>query len=127
MPLDFNWSKVENHKEVCWRRPDGQVNGVTESLIWATMTVGISEITNKNYEEFHRRLLEYDICSNTYPITTKKIGSRHLTLEEVRKHIGLSTNASEVTRAAWEKRLKQVLADKVESIKSQETKEKVTA
>lgn len=134
MPLDFDFRDIENWKEVC-RDKNGQVKGVTEALIWATMTIGISDITHKNYEEFHRRLLEFDICNDTKPVVTyhskengANFGHRHITLEEIRKHIGLSTNAgSEVTRAAWEKRLKKVLAEKVESIKSQETKEKETA
>ena len=92
------------------------------------MTIGISDITHKNYEEFHRRLLEWDICSNSYPVRTNGMGNRHITLEEIRKHIGLSTNAgSELTRAAWEKRLKARLADRIESIKNEETKEKETA
>ena len=127
MPLDFSFRDVENWREVC-RDKDGRVNGVTEALIWLTMTIGISDITHKNYEEFHRRLLEYDICSDSTPVRTKGIGNRHITLEEVRKHIGLGTNAgSEITRAAWEKRLKAKLADQVESIKNEETKEKETA
>ena len=119
MPLDFNWSKVENYKEVCWRHEDGRVNGLTEAVIWATMTVGIGEITNENYEEFHRRLLEADICAG--------FKGENFTLEHIRKHIGLSTNVSELTRAAWEKRLKLILAEEVEHRKRQETKEKETA
>ena len=127
MPLDFSFRDVENWREVC-RDKDGRVNGVTEALIWLTMTIGISDITHKNYEEFHRRLLEWDICSDSYPVIQQGIGGRHITLEEVRKHIGLGTNAgSELTRAAWEKRLKAKLADQVESIKNEETKEKETA
>ena len=127
MPLDFSFRDVENWREVC-RDKDGRVNGVTEALIWLTMTIGISDITHKNYEEFHRRLLEWDICSDSTPVHQNGIGNRHITLEEIRKHIGLGTNAgSELTRAAWEKRLKARLADQVESIKNQETKEKETA
>ena len=127
MPLNFSFRDVENWEEVC-RDKDGRVNGVTEALIWLTMTIGISDITHKNYEEFHRRLLEWDICSNSYPVRTNGMGNRHITLEEIRKHIGLSTNAgSELTRAAWEKRLKARLADRIESIKNEETKEKETA
>ena len=127
MPLDFSFRDVENWREVC-RDKDGRVNGITEALIWLTMTIGISDITHKNYEEFHRRLLEYDIFSDSTPVRTKGIGNRHITLEEIRKHIGLSTNAgSELTRAAWEKRLKEILAIEVEYLKHKETKEKETA
>lgn len=46
MPLDFSFRDVENWREVC-RDKDGRVNGITEALIWLTMTIGISDITHK--------------------------------------------------------------------------------
>ena len=116
--MSLNWSldKIANYKDLCWRPElddegnqvidaDGdkrvRLEPITDCLIWGTMCVEIGRITEKNYEEFHRRLVEADEVgiapSINYFDQTAKNGkgawlSRIPTLEEVRAHIGLSTN-----------------------------------
>jgi hypothetical protein len=61
----------------------------TNALIWLTIPVGISRITPKNWEEFYRRAFIYRRVRGS---------SVELTAQDVRNHIGLSTNASGLTK-----------------------------
>jgi hypothetical protein len=76
----------------------------TNTLIMATMSVGLGEITDKNAEEFHRRLSwmerngAYRVSRDGEPVA--------FTLDEVRAHIGMTTNVSNETKAKWNKRMK---------------------
>ena len=111
--MAFNWnlSRIKNNETLCWgklrtngpRTEDGKrtMNPVTNFLIWATIPVGMNEITAKNVEEFIERLevikmldaAEYgvQIGHTDYPDP-----------DAVRAHIGLTTNASRVTKAKWQ-------------------------
>jgi hypothetical protein len=114
--MSLNWSltKIENYEDLCWKPaldedgkqiidsdgdPRVRIEPITDCLIWGTMVVEIGKITEKTYEEFHRRLVEaheVGICPsiNYYDEQTKKWRVRIPTLEEVKLHIGLSTNVS---------------------------------
>lgn len=111
MSLNWNLSRIKNHESLCWgklrnigpRTDDGKrtMNPTTYFLIWATIPVGMNEITAKNVDEFIERLevikmldaAEYgvQIGHTDYPEP-----------DVVRAHIGLSTNASRVTKAKWQ-------------------------
>jgi hypothetical protein len=98
MSLDWNVKKIENHKELCFEyRENGEegpgdyVKPLTERLIWKCMAVGLSGITEKNWSNFLVRASLLDWAEGRPP----------LTVEEVRSHIGLSTNVSRDTDAAW--------------------------
>ena len=70
-----------------------------QSVIFATMAVGIGEITKQNYAEFWRR---YDML-----MTARYGQGQHsITLEGVYRMIGLKTNVfPKVTEAAFNKRV----------------------
>lgn len=94
MSLDFKFDKVADYKNVCWEadvrpgRPDGKrVAVVTDRLIWATMGIGMSRVTEDNYEEFFKRLALYETLILGWDWQDRT------TLADVRKHIGLTTNA----------------------------------
>lgn len=90
-------------------------NPVTVTLIWATLTVGLPKITEKNFKEFWLRLRVSDILMG-YPIQVlQEDGStegRHLTLEEVKQHIGLSTNGCTETHTKFFSRMIRKLESK---------------
>lgn len=76
---------------------------ITETLIFNTMVIGISDITEENFEEvmFRTRLRErlygnflYDDDAKSLPITRAQVAAR----------IGLTTNTSDETRAQFIKR-----------------------
>ena len=80
-----------------------QMHGVTEVLIWSTMLVGFSKITEKNYKDFHRRLIEWEVVAGGMlsEWSGEKRKDRMPTMQEVQDHIGLSTNASTKTSRQW--------------------------
>jgi|TARA_R100000742_G_C4159754_1_gene1804 hypothetical protein len=114
MPLNYDYRKV---KVKTWEpdgtfdkdgEPLGEITQILNSLIWITMTVGMSSITEKNWKDFYtrmklikadRNLLRKDEDGNyTVPISA----------EEVRDHIGLMTNASTMTKAEFLKHAYEV-------------------
>ena len=115
--MAFNWTigKVKNW-ETLWE-PALSANGtgkrlnpVTETLLNATMLIGLNSITKKNFEEFHLRILEtsstlFDGGGWLSRSDGEKETSFNPTLKEVQDHIGLTTNAITKTRKQWEAQL----------------------
>ena len=97
----------------------------TETLIWATMTVGMSDVTEKNVDEFIRRILIYQKVVGpmlTGPVNEDgtvytpedeeaplpegvKRGKIRITADVIRQHIGLSTNVANVSKAKFKGRV----------------------
>jgi len=107
MSLNWNIQKVANCDEVCYvvqkedtdyRKAGKYLSSVTECLIWATMAVGMDKITEKNWKEFYTRLKMVEACSGCYlrgeNKETGKIEDIPFTVQNVKDHIGLHTNAS---------------------------------
>lgn len=98
MSLDWDLSKVKDMETVCFEFNKGpgetvakrHLNPITEAIIWGTIAIEMGQITEKNYYEFWMRLSMNDLVYG--PRIGYRKGSRSITLEEVRKHIGLSTN-----------------------------------
>lgn len=142
MSLNWNIGNIANWKSTCFDRlplagnedlldkvsffgPDWcvskdneneieRVSPTTFSLIFATMSVGLPEITTKNVDEFMRRLsviesmgaLRRDGDGNDVPFT----------FEEVRAHIGLSTNASSKTTRQFNAQMARELLRRAEKL-----------
>ena len=122
MALHWDYSKIKESTKT-WEpdgtfddegEPLGQMTEVLHTLIWTTMSVGMSEITEKNWKDFYTRmkllgsdrsLLRRDKDGNfTVPISS----------QEVKDHIGLMTNASTLTKREFFKRAYRVAYEKVE-------------
>ena len=113
MSLDWRVNDIANYKELCWqatgeKNKDGddtfRLNPVTDALVWATMTVGIPRITEKNWKEFFVRQGAVDhVCGPA--LSNRKTGKSMLTEEAIHAHIGLATNASTITAAKFLKNL----------------------
>jgi hypothetical protein len=107
MPLNWDISHIENYKELCWddvheedkERTSHKLNPVTEVLIFATMAVGINEITKENSDEFYARLNFVEKIDG--PSLIKNGEPANISFEDVNSHIGLTTNASEITRSKF--------------------------
>jgi len=107
MPLNWNAQKVKDFDKI---DTEG-VRGVMDAIIWLSMPVGISEITEKNYRQFHKRL---DIMqklagggflSGGYKDDKGKEHRRTMpiTLAHVKRFIGLKTNVTKYTVAQFMK------------------------
>lgn len=103
MSLDWNLSNIENFADVCYigDGDERQMNPVTNSLIWMTIPLGMNEITQQNYLEFYRRLHFWDKVFGS-PLSNSE-GPYFISLDEVRAHVGLRTNASPLTNAKFRK------------------------
>ena len=120
MSLDWDLTEVENNKDVCWTPSleEGKVilNPVTNAIIWSTMLVGFSKITTKNYKDFHRRLIEFEVISGSgmldaVPKENEQRSTRQPNLQEVEDHIGLSTNVRLLTEKEWTTYLRRLVKD----------------
>ena len=137
MSLDWNVSKIKNKDEVCFIERDDPVEGkgrymrgVTEALIWATMLLGIPQITEKNYLEVYKRNLKLGKVGINFLNQWKDddtLIKRVFTLEEIKQHIGLSTNASTRTNAAFNKNLLRILDEEIDRKIQRELKEEENA
>lgn len=101
--MALNWSvkDVKNHEAICYPLDNNgkrYLGPVTEALIFLTMAVGLTEITEKNAQEFYTRLAFYQSVFNVPE-------EDRLTYAQVRIHIGLHTNAGNQTKAQWLKRI----------------------
>ena len=71
----------------------------TNMLIWASMLVGLPTITEKNAEKWHARLAAVEARNGAY--RTRDGEDLPFSLEEVKAHVGLSTNVSTETDTAF--------------------------
>ena len=93
--MSLNWN-IENIK-ADWKSDD--VWPITDALIWATMSVGMNEITNSNWREFYSRAYMIQTIHGGWIIEKGK--TRFVTPKEVRDHIGLHTNATTYSAAKF--------------------------
>lgn len=95
-------------------KQDGEPWRITEALIWATMAVDMGEITEANAQEFAERLAMSAMVHGTIlqQEDGDRIVDRPITLEEVRLRIGLKTNVTTTSAAAFKNRLARAMRDK---------------
>jgi len=109
MPLNWNVNEVKNHKKIMYKKNDDgsyEMKKIYETIILSTMIVGVSRITEENYEKFFNRLRLVETIGGSFFFETKrgKHHPRYIKKEEIKKMIGLKTNASELTRTKFLKR-----------------------
>lgn len=80
---------------------------ITEMIIFATMFIGMFRITEENYVEFATRVHAWE---TTFGAMITRFGengreSRRITVADVKRRIGLHTNASTKTKAQFIKHL----------------------
>lgn len=111
MSLDWNLTDVKD-RDVNFP-PDamGKMNDFVHITIFATMTVGIYEITEKNADEFYDRLkFWYDAVGPLFTLLNQETNEPEPimpTREQIHQLVGLHTNAATITKAqflkhAWE-------------------------
>lgn len=106
MGLNYNLSKIENWETVCL---DGQnLNACTQAILWASLQVGMPQITKKNFREFFSRISEVERAFG--PMRGNAEGPMFFTESEIEAHVGLSVNVRPETRAAFNRRMKKALA-----------------
>lgn len=128
MPLNWSVKNVKNADDVCYftatknsvvhglTRGEEYVHPITNTLVFATMAMGLNEITEANIDEWESRLgLAYEVGWISKMVVyggddengNHKWEPRMLTRTDLERHIGLETNATEESAAAWRKRVWQ--------------------
>jgi hypothetical protein len=95
----------------------------TEAFIWSTMSIGMNRITEENASEFYARLTMWERLCHGELIQkrnpeTKKWEYVRVSYDDVKKRIGLYTNASNETRSEWLKRITKYINRELDDYKS---------
>ncbi len=141
MSLVWDITEIENYQELCWvenqdpNKKEGEnfsLNPVTEALIHLSMFTGIPKITTKNCKELIKRLVELEILGIAVLPQEQIESMEHLprTLmrnprpDEVKLHIGLSTNVNPRDQKKWGNEVRRLIREQAEEfIKSYLSKE----
>ena len=75
---------------------------ITNALIWATMSIGINEITKKNVKKVFTRIKIDENLNGNYLYNGRK--RYFIKMKDVEKRIGLYTNATPITDSRFLKR-----------------------
>jgi hypothetical protein len=113
MSLNWQIGDTEAFKDGSWLNEDGTMTVITNAIIWSTLAVDIGTITDQNLVEFAARVALVEKISG--PFVRNGDGTDHpLTIEELRKHVGLGTNVTTRSFAEWSRLLmKQAHKDEV--------------
>ena len=106
MSLSVNLEKIYDWQNYCYVKVQDEKTGeeydeyhpATKYLAWGSMAIGIGEITQINYKDVYLRHLfmnKLSTISNVMPVT----------LDDVRKNIGLKTNVVNETKSKWLNRI----------------------
>ena len=99
MSLDFNLNEIKSGVQT-WNESGNDLLPEVRDIVFATMSAGIGHITEKNYIEFFMR------CAAASAVSAWPQSPDPITLEDVKKHIGLRTNVfPEEARTKWVKRI----------------------
>jgi hypothetical protein len=96
MSLNFELGGIENWKSL--HDEKNQPLPKTRDIIFSTISAGIGVITEKNYVEFYLRVAAADAMSQ-WP------KGEPITLDDVKRHIGLRTNVTFEPAGKWFKRI----------------------
>ena len=121
MALTWDLREIKDSDNLCYvnksekdGKPQGEMSPITNTLIWSTMFVGFNKITNKNYVQFHKRLIELEIASGGCLLVNDDGHSRQPTIHEVKSHVGLSTNASVQSNTQWSRNIARIIQETAE-------------
>jgi hypothetical protein len=94
MALHTNISNCVNYEEL---NTDANYP-MTERIYFVTLVTDLGEITDTNYGEFYARVKVYEVIT----------GDDYITLADIKRRIGLTTNVSNRTSAQFLKRMTEL-------------------
>jgi hypothetical protein len=107
---------TKNHKD----EDEYSMNPITNVIIFGTVVTGIRDLTEKTVKEFFTRLRMSELVSGDGYLRNGS-GYRSITYQEVLDHVGLHTNANDITKAKFNNKISRQLRDKA----TRQMKEKV--
>ena len=119
MALTWDLRAIKDNDNLCYinkaeGEDKGEMSPITNTLIWSTMFVGFSKITDKNYKQFHKRLIELELASGGGLLVADDGHSRQPTIHEVKSHVGLITNASVQSNSQWSRNIARIIQETAE-------------
>lgn len=113
MSLNYNYSAVPEQYTVSPFDKD-RIHPVTNYLIWSSLLTGVGSITKSNYQEVYRRVAVLQKLNGSdiqyLDPLTKDLVSIYVTLDDIKNHIGLWTNASTMTPSQFDKHIMERLS-----------------
>ena len=140
MPLNWNVANVKDHDNVCYyvatkdnmdygmRAGESYLKGTTDALVWLTMSVGLTEISEDNIDEWLYRLgIEYSIHGSTISrCVDGKWEPIYHDENSLRQHIGLETNAGDISREEYHEKVIRILGSNGKSLLKSAAKDNAT-
>jgi hypothetical protein len=105
--MALHWS-IEHAKDWQQLAEDDEQRKITEAVVWAALVYDLSGVTEKNIDEWLFRQEFARHIDDFYPITrprSQEHGRDLFTRAELERGIGLSTNVTNTSRAAFQKKL----------------------
>ena len=101
--MSLNWN-AENVPDLERKRQENP--GVLDCLIWASLSIGLGKITERNVAEWVYRLRR--AAFEGHPLIVQSDGTPwEITEDLIRPWIGLRTNVSDVSNAGFDKLMRQ--------------------
>lgn len=115
MALNWDVSAVKDYETLCWIEEENppsrgpgthtRTNPVTEAIVFHTVAISMGRITEANADEFYARVHFVEQHQGSSVKKPAEVGGgwedRYITLEDVKAHIGLTTNASNEALGRW--------------------------
>lgn len=104
MSLNWNLSKVDDFEDTL----TDENKAVTESIIFYTIFVGMSQITEENVDNFFQRVYTYEKLFGptiSYVDKDNNLCRHYIKFNDVKRLIGLRTNADNLTDAKFKTRI----------------------
>lgn len=108
MSLNYDLQNVKAD----WKSDD--VWPITNALIWGTMSVGMNSITEANWQEFYTRAYMIQTIYGGWISDDGQI--RFVTPQEIREHIGLGTNANNLSNAKFKENMDRRMREQAQQI-----------
>tara|TARA_Y100001937_G_scaffold74659_1_gene101601 strand:+ start:25 stop:438 length:414 start_codon:yes stop_codon:yes gene_type:complete len=109
MALTWDLRNVDLPQETLYVKEDSgeeHLNPITWAIVWSTIFIGFNEITEKNLNDWHRRMKQLEISGMGLLGEKDSDVKRMPNLRELKLHIGLKTNGSLIKKgSAWNREL----------------------
>jgi len=110
MSLNFDFNKVPLYEEVTTDPADPtKWHPVADTLVWLSLHCGYAEITPKNVDKVIDRIMAYQAVAGAF--LRRRSGEIYIMPVDIRRFVGMRTNAARLTDTQWVRRLGAIASD----------------
>lgn len=111
MALTWDVTNIVDHERVTTapftREGRKQWHPATEALVWLSVHCGYSRITEENINEIADRIRVWETYIGATMMSSG--GDLRVSLEDIRDHVGLTTNASTLTKQQFWSKVRKIM------------------